>query len=209
MQQNHPAPISAGDGAIVGLMAGAIGAVVGIAACRFRSRWRWGRFRRRFSSACSRARDDMPPKRAASSSRCAAAWWAVRSASWLHLQPRLQPLRLLGLRAVRRPDRRGDVQEERAAPPPPPPTRASTPPTFTPPSSFSPPAATAGRLTAPDLAIGNGYRPDLQAAEEGPISRGDDRRLRVLLRSRRAPVQPHAGPNISSRAAPTAARSRP
>jgi hypothetical protein len=29
MQQNHPSPISAGDGAIVGLMAGAVGAVVG------------------------------------------------------------------------------------------------------------------------------------------------------------------------------------
>ena len=29
MQQNHPLPISAGDGAIVGLMAGAVGAVVG------------------------------------------------------------------------------------------------------------------------------------------------------------------------------------
>jgi hypothetical protein len=29
MQQNHPAPISAGDGAVVGLMAGAIGAVLG------------------------------------------------------------------------------------------------------------------------------------------------------------------------------------
>jgi Family of unknown function (DUF5518) len=28
MQQNHPAPVSAGDGAIVGLMAGAIGALV-------------------------------------------------------------------------------------------------------------------------------------------------------------------------------------
>jgi hypothetical protein len=29
MQQNHPAPVSPGDGAIVGLLAGAIGAVVG------------------------------------------------------------------------------------------------------------------------------------------------------------------------------------
>src|SRR5918995_4891205 len=29
MQQNHPAPVAAGDGALVGLMAGAIGAVVG------------------------------------------------------------------------------------------------------------------------------------------------------------------------------------
>lgn len=29
MQQNHPAPVSAGDGAIAGLMAGAIGAVIG------------------------------------------------------------------------------------------------------------------------------------------------------------------------------------
>jgi hypothetical protein len=29
MQQNHPAPITTGDGALVGLMAGAIGAVVG------------------------------------------------------------------------------------------------------------------------------------------------------------------------------------
>ena len=29
MQQNHPAPINAGDGAVVGLMAGAIGAVAG------------------------------------------------------------------------------------------------------------------------------------------------------------------------------------
>ena len=29
MQQNHPEPINAGDGAVVGLMAGAIGAVVG------------------------------------------------------------------------------------------------------------------------------------------------------------------------------------
>jgi hypothetical protein len=29
LQQNHPAPISTGDGAVVGLMAGAIGAVVG------------------------------------------------------------------------------------------------------------------------------------------------------------------------------------
>ena len=29
MQQNHQAPISAGDGAVVGLMAGAIGAVIG------------------------------------------------------------------------------------------------------------------------------------------------------------------------------------
>ena len=31
MQQNHPAPITAGDGAIVGLMAGAIGALVSAA----------------------------------------------------------------------------------------------------------------------------------------------------------------------------------
>jgi hypothetical protein len=31
MQQNHPDPVSAGDGAIVGLMAGALGAVVGSA----------------------------------------------------------------------------------------------------------------------------------------------------------------------------------
>jgi hypothetical protein len=29
MQQNHPAPVSPGDGALVGLMAGAIGAVAG------------------------------------------------------------------------------------------------------------------------------------------------------------------------------------
>ena len=29
MQQNHPAPINAGDGAVVGLMAGAVGALVG------------------------------------------------------------------------------------------------------------------------------------------------------------------------------------
>ena len=29
MQQNHPAPVNAGDGAIVGVLAGAIGAVVG------------------------------------------------------------------------------------------------------------------------------------------------------------------------------------
>jgi uncharacterized membrane protein YeaQ/YmgE (transglycosylase-associated protein family) len=29
MQQNHPAPITAGDGAIVGLLAGVVGAVVG------------------------------------------------------------------------------------------------------------------------------------------------------------------------------------
>jgi hypothetical protein len=29
MQQNHPAPVTAGDGAIVGLMAGALGAVIG------------------------------------------------------------------------------------------------------------------------------------------------------------------------------------
>jgi len=29
MQQNHPAPVSAGDGALVGLMAGALGAIVG------------------------------------------------------------------------------------------------------------------------------------------------------------------------------------
>ena len=29
MQQNHPAPIAAGDGALVGLFAGAVGAVVG------------------------------------------------------------------------------------------------------------------------------------------------------------------------------------
>jgi hypothetical protein len=29
MQQNHPAPVSAGDGAVAGLMAGAFGAVVG------------------------------------------------------------------------------------------------------------------------------------------------------------------------------------
>lgn len=29
MQQNHPAPINAGDGAIVGLLAGALGAIVG------------------------------------------------------------------------------------------------------------------------------------------------------------------------------------
>jgi uncharacterized membrane protein AbrB (regulator of aidB expression) len=29
MQQNHPAPVNAGDGAVVGLLAGAIGAIVG------------------------------------------------------------------------------------------------------------------------------------------------------------------------------------
>lgn len=29
MQQNHPAPVNAGDGAVVGLMAGALGAVIG------------------------------------------------------------------------------------------------------------------------------------------------------------------------------------
>ena len=29
MQQNHPAPVNAGDGAIVGLMSGAVGAVIG------------------------------------------------------------------------------------------------------------------------------------------------------------------------------------
>jgi hypothetical protein len=61
MQQNHPQPISAGDGAVVGLMAGAIGAVVW-SLISIPIAMAMGPFQARFLERLLESANDLPPE---------------------------------------------------------------------------------------------------------------------------------------------------
>jgi hypothetical protein len=61
MQQNHPAPVSAGDGAIVGVMAGAIGAVIG-ALISVPIAMAMGPFQMEMMERVLQSAQDMPPE---------------------------------------------------------------------------------------------------------------------------------------------------
>src|SRR5687767_5879045 len=61
MQQNHAAPVSVGDGAVVGLMAGAIGAVVG-SAISIPISLALGPFQAEMMERILSGTDDMPPE---------------------------------------------------------------------------------------------------------------------------------------------------
>jgi hypothetical protein len=61
MQQNHPAPVNAGDGAIVGLMAGAIGAIVG-SVLAIPISMAMGPFQAEMLERVLQSAEDMPPE---------------------------------------------------------------------------------------------------------------------------------------------------
>ena len=115
MQQNHPAPVSAGDGAVVGLMAGAIGAVVG-SLLSIPIAMALGPMQSQILERVLEGARDLPPEAQSilEQMRGGMMGGAVVGAAML-IGIGVQRLRLLGIRAGRWPDWRVHVQEEHAA----------------------------------------------------------------------------------------------
>jgi hypothetical protein len=137
MQQNHPAPIAAGDGALVGLMAGALGAVVGavisIPIALMMGPWQAQLFERILETSA-----DMPPELRsffeqlqgglAGGAVAGLAFFAALMFSAIIYS-------IFGLLG----GLLGAVIFRKNAPPPPPPAGGFEPPTFNPPPSMPPP----------------------------------------------------------------------
>jgi hypothetical protein len=152
MQQQRPQPISVGDGALVGLLAGAIGAVVLVIASipinailmPFQSNV--------LEQALSNARDMPPEARAFLESLRGGALAGV--ASFFAFMLSLVVFSVFGLfgglfgalffRKSAPPSRPEDPGASPWPPPPPPPVPTFTPPTFAPPPPPPPPAGGAG-----------------------------------------------------------------
>lgn len=137
MQQNHPAPISAGDGAIVGLMAGAIGAVVGTL-LSIPVAMALGPMQAQFLERIFEGMRDLPPEArdALEQMRGGMMGGAVAGAAMLvGMVFSVCIYSVFGLLG----GLLGAAMFKKNAPPPPPPAPGFQPPTFTPPSSFPPP----------------------------------------------------------------------
>ena len=138
MQQNFPAPVGAGDGALVGLMAGAIGAVVG-SILAIPISMAMGPFQLQILDRVMEGSRDMPPevREIFEQMRGGMAGSAMLGAAFIFsLMFTLFFYSLFGLLG----GLLGAVMFRKDAPPPAPPTTGGfTPPTFTPPSSFPPP----------------------------------------------------------------------
>ena len=138
MQQNHPAPISAGDGAIVGLMAGAIGAVVG-SLLAIPIALALGPMQSQFLERVLESANDLPPEARSVLEQMRGGMMGGAfgvMAFVISLFFSLCVYSVFGLFG----GLIGAAMFKKNAPPPlPPPSGGFTPPTFNPPSSFPPP----------------------------------------------------------------------
>jgi hypothetical protein len=137
MQQNHPAPISAGDGAVVGLLAGAIGAIAG-SLISIPIAMALGPMQSQFLERVLENTRDLPPEAQAilEQMRGGMAGGAVMGIAFIaSLLFSLCVYSVFGLVG----GLIGAAMFKKNTPPPLPPVTGFTPPTFTPPSSFSPP----------------------------------------------------------------------
>ena len=139
MQQNHPAPINAGDGAVVGLMAGAIGAVVG-SILAIPVSMALGPFQAQILENVLQGSRDLPAEVAIDLRTDAGRPGRRRDdRRGVHLQPVLLTVLLFDLRHARWPALARPCSERTCRRPPPPVDTGFTPPTFTPPSTNFPP----------------------------------------------------------------------
>ena len=137
MQQNHPAPVSAGDGAVVGLMAGAIGAIVG-SLISIPIAMALGPMQAQIVERVLEGARDLPPeaREVLDQMRGGLLGGAVAGAAFLVTALiSVCVYSIFGLIG----GLIGAAMFRKNTPPPPPPVTGFTPPTFTPPSSFPPP----------------------------------------------------------------------
>jgi hypothetical protein len=138
MQQNHPAPINAGDGAIVGLMAGAIGAVVG-SLIQIPIAMAMGPFQLEMMDRILQGAEDMPPELREwfETWRGSMAGGAALGIGFIFAMLfSLFFYSLFGMLG----GLLGAVMFRKNAPPPPPPVAGFEPPRFTPPPPVPPSA---------------------------------------------------------------------
>lgn len=136
MQQNSPAPVGAGDGALVGLMAGAFGAIVG-SVLAIPISMAMGPFQLQLLERVMEGSRDMPPevRDIFEQMRGGMAGGAMLGAAFIFsLLFTLFFYSLFGLVG----GLLGAVMFRKEMPPPPPTSGGFTPPTFTPPT-FTPP----------------------------------------------------------------------
>ena len=133
MQQNHPEPITTGDGAVVGLLAGLFGAVVGTL-LSIPLTLMMGPFQGQMVERVLESARDMPPeaRRILESMRGGAAIGIGLVFSFLMMATAGAIFGLIG-------GLLGALMFRKNTPPPAPPPDGFQPPTFTPPSSFLPP----------------------------------------------------------------------
>lgn len=136
MQQNHPAPITAGDGALVGLMAGAFGAVVG-SVLSIPVALAMGPFQAQIIDRMLESARDMPPelRQIFEGMRGGASGIALMGAAFV-----VQLMLSLFLGAIFGTigGLLGAVMFRSNTPPPPPPPSGFEPQIFTPPTNFPP-----------------------------------------------------------------------
>jgi hypothetical protein len=138
MQQNHPAPVAAGDGALVGLMAGAIGAVVG-SLLAIPISMAMGPFQMQILERVMETSRDMPPEVRSIFEQLRGSMLGgavVGIGLIITLLVTACVYSVFGLLG----GVIGAAMFKKNVPPPPPPPTGFTPPTFTPPSPFPPPS---------------------------------------------------------------------
>ncbi|MGQ0733565.1 MAG: hypothetical protein ACT4QD_07925 [Acidobacteriota bacterium] len=137
MQQNHPAPVSTGDGALVGLMAGGVGAVV-TSLLSIPMSLAMGPFQARILEQVLNRSAEMPPEVRSFLEQLQGSIGGgalIGVGFILSLIFSLVLFSIFGLIG----GILGAVMFRKNVPPPPPPPQGFTPGSFTPPSSFSPP----------------------------------------------------------------------
>jgi hypothetical protein len=137
MQQNHPAPVNAGDGALVGLMAGVFGAVIG-SVLSIGVSMALGPFQSQAIDWILDSSRDLPPeaRSALEEIRGGMMGGALAGVGFLlMLMFSLVIYAIFGMLG----GLLGAVMFRKTLPPPPPPPGGFTPATFTPPSPFDPP----------------------------------------------------------------------
>lgn len=144
MQQNHPAPITAGDGAIVGLLAGVVGAVVSTL-LSIPVAMMMGPFQAQIIERMLQTASDMPPEARAilESMRGGPAIGIGIIFSFFVMLCAGSFFGLIG-------GLLGALMFRRNVPPPPPPPAGFAPPTFTP-ATFTPPPPPPGSPPPPPL----------------------------------------------------------
>ena len=137
MQQNHPAPINAGDGAVVGLLAGAIGAIVGTV-LSVPIAMMMGPFQLQMMERVMQGAQDMPPEvRSIFEQMQGGMGGAALGIGFIFsLFFSLFFYSIFGLFG----GLLGALIFRKDAPPPPPPSAGFEPPTFTPPPPLPPSA---------------------------------------------------------------------
>jgi hypothetical protein len=137
MQQNHPAPIAAGDGAVVGLMAGATGAVVG-SVLSIGVSLMAGPFQAQMIDWVLSTARDLPPEARSVLEEMRGGVLGGALAGIGFIVATLFSLCVYSVFGLLG-GVLGAVMFKKGTPPPPPPPSGFTPATFTPPSSFDPP----------------------------------------------------------------------